>query len=474
MNNIKRVTGNLLSILIGESISLILNFVVLVFIARKLGVNSFGLFSYLIALLAIISNLSNLGLGPIVFRELSKDFNNSNILFSGLLIRLVLFFSGVILVNAFSHLINLTQGELFLLNILMLNIILSAKVTNFREILTIPYKTTHKMIIPVSLKIIDNLLLALTIFFFFNTSITLETFVIIYTFSNLPGFIILVYNLFRKFKFSVKKKDIIWLIKQSLPLYGFVLAMAVFQQADLLFLRYLKNDYATGIYSAALRLVTPLTIIPMAFVTTVFPLIVRKLNTENKSIEKILVIVNKSLFFIASSIALIFTFKSSEIINRIFGHQYLESTFVLIWLVWSLVFYFLIYFSFDVFTAHNKQILNLYVILIMLGINIILDVILIPEFSFKGAAISKLFATIIGYTAVFLLSLKLNLQLRVKGFFPYFWLIVTFLVLWLISGMFQLEYYLLISVCVIILLGFFLKFFSDDEVSILIRLFKYS
>jgi O-antigen/teichoic acid export membrane protein len=76
MNNSNSIVRNLLSITTGQILNLILSFLSITLAARMLGVNDFGNFGYLLAVVSLISKIMDLGFTPIVFRELSINKNN--------------------------------------------------------------------------------------------------------------------------------------------------------------------------------------------------------------------------------------------------------------------------------------------------------------------------------------------------------------------------------------------------------------
>ena len=81
-----KIVKNIFSLTIGQGINLLLNFFSIVLAARYLGVNEFGRFSYLIAIVAIISKIIDFGLAPIVFREVSKTTNDFSIINTALIL----------------------------------------------------------------------------------------------------------------------------------------------------------------------------------------------------------------------------------------------------------------------------------------------------------------------------------------------------------------------------------------------------
>ena len=97
----KKITKNIISLTSGQILSILLNFIAIAIAARSLGPQQFGLFSNVLAIIAIISKFADIGFAPIVFRELSKNENDFSLLNSALSIRIVLFLITLVGLNIF-------------------------------------------------------------------------------------------------------------------------------------------------------------------------------------------------------------------------------------------------------------------------------------------------------------------------------------------------------------------------------------
>ncbi|GAB4291697.1 MAG: oligosaccharide flippase family protein [Ignavibacteriaceae bacterium] len=470
----KKLAFNFLSIITGELLSLVLNIFIIALSARIIGVINFGIFSFMISILAISSNVINMGFGPIIFRELSKNLTDNSLIFSALILRLGMFLVVMLLINVSNLYMDIFEGNISLYNILMLNIIFSAKVINVRELLIIPFKVEHRMHIPMLIKFFDNLLLITAILTLLISDPTLENFVIIYTVTNIPGFIILLFFLFGNFKIRVdlKTQKIFWLIKESLPIWGFLILMGFFQQIDLIMIEKIGDSTATGLYSAAFRLVMPLYVIPLSLVTTVFPLIVRSKNENLIEPEKLFSFISTLLIFFSLAFTAIVLFKKEEIITLIYGNQFIDASFALAILSISQLPVFLAFFLSDSFTANNLQRINLYYALISLICVFLINLFLIPSYSFKGAAVARFLSLMIGLTFYMIIgSIRGYKFLYIKKL-HFIWLFVIALTLYILSTILSLIPYCLFGVLAIIVITIILRFFNKTELLLLFKLFN--
>lgn len=341
-----------------------------------------------------------------------------------------------------------------------------------RELLSTPFKVNLKMHYPMFLSLLDNLILLLLIVLIKFMDDPLLYFTIAYTVSNIPGFILSFYYLKKKFgyKYELTFDHSSWLIKESLPMFGFVVLTNIFLQLDIVILNSIKGSYDVGIYSAGVRLTMPLSIIPNAIVMTVFPILVKRLK-EKESTEFISNFVIKLLFFISFSMAAIFTFDSKEIVNLLFGKQYLPSALSASILYWCQVFIFFSTYSLSVLIASNNQKYNFTYSLIQVIVNVGLCFLLIPNYSFFGAAIAKLIASFVSFVFILYSLRKLSFKLSIGRFRVLIWSVLISFMLWIAAEL-SLYFYLIFAVIIVLISTLVIGLFSEKELMIFFRLIK--
>ncbi|MBZ0184232.1 MAG: oligosaccharide flippase family protein, partial [Melioribacteraceae bacterium] len=378
-----KIAKNLFSLTIGQILTFILNFFAILLAARFLGVENFGTFTALLAIITIISKFVDFGLGPIVFREQSKESNDFSFLNNAISIRLMFTIIALPITNILLVTLNYNSTEIILANALFLNIFFSQRMANFRELLSTPFKISLNMQYPMALSVLENLFFLVFVLLlpFFNNE--LSVFILIYIVSSLPSFLLLFYYLRKKFnyKFSFNISLYKWMIKESAPIGGFVILMVIFQQIDVLILKEINGVFEAGIFAAANRITFPLNIIPTTIITTIFPKIIQNIrNNNNQTNERIIKIVYKILFVISYLISITYTFKSEELTKLLFGVEYLNSALPTIFLLWTQTFLFYNFFSLDLLTAYNLQKWNFVYAVLLIILNIALALFLIPLF----------------------------------------------------------------------------------------------
>ena len=108
---------NVLSISIGQLLTLLINFFSVSFTARYLGVEDYGTFNYLLATVFIASKISDLGLSNIIFRETSKSPNEYVDVSVGISIRIITFFIVALLLNISILFLHFDTEKTILINI---------------------------------------------------------------------------------------------------------------------------------------------------------------------------------------------------------------------------------------------------------------------------------------------------------------------------------------------------------------------
>ena len=472
--NPSKIVKNIFSISTGQAFSLIINFVSISLIARALSVDLFGNFNYLLAIATIISKLIDFGFVPIVFREVSQSQLRKNLINTAITLRLIFFVVALLLFNSIAFTLSKDLTDIILTNIFLLNIILSNKFQNFREILEVTFRVNLSMHIPMTIVVLENIfLLILVMLFPFTSFPPLEYFISIYVLVNLPGFVVILFILKKKYQLNLKfnLENYKWLIKESLPIFGYVALIALFQQLDIIFLKYFSTEYSVGLYSAAMRLTIPFNILPTALVMTIFPIIVRNIISNQEENKRLILLSYKLLFAFSFLLVLIISFRSEEIIHIVFGKNFIEASLATNLLLWGQVFLFFNFLSVDLFTAHRKQKNNLYYALLILIINTLLIFYFSNKLNHENIAMIKLASTGIGSLFIILLMIKSGIKVKqIKFriiFFPLFLLGFVALVT---SMQINIVVYSLIIFVVAVVSMKVLKFIDDEEMSFILNL----
>lgn len=466
-----RFTKNIVSLLTGQSLNLLLNFFSITLVARYLGVNDFGVFIYSVAIVTVVAKVIDFGLVPIVFRETSKVEVNYKYLNTAITLRVILFVIILPLFNIVIIILDFSSLEVILLNILFLNIFISSKFQNVRELLDIPFKvslTSHHSMIAI---LFDNFLFLVLILIKPLVQFGLLYVVISYVICNIPGFTYLVITLYRKynFKFHFSLYKAKWLLKESLPLFVYVILAVLFHQLDVIVLKILGSEYDVGIYSAAMRLTLPLMIIPSALISTVFPTLVKNVGVDERKNMNIIKFLLKLLFFISFLLTISIAFKAEEVVTIIFGNKYLQSSLPVMLLLIVQIFLFNNFSILNFLTVYKKQRNVIVYSITIVIVNFIANITLIPSFSYTGAAVAKLISIILGSLILFIVIKRIKLNFDFFSINILFWIITVFIILFILSNL-SLVLYIITSLVLIAYITWKLKYFNNEELLMILKI----
>jgi O-antigen/teichoic acid export membrane protein len=386
---IRRYSVNTLWLFAEQILRMIVGFLVGVWVARYLGPEKFGLFSYALAFVSIFQGIANLGLDRIVVRDLVREPEKREIyLGSSFWLKFIgglLTFFIILVVSYFTS--DTFQTFLFI-NIIAAGIIFqSFEVIDFYYQATVQakYISLRKMIqliLSSIIKIMLVLIKAELIWFVLVTlfdAVSLAIFSwFIYKAQGLPNFL-------KYFNLDVGKR----LLKESWPLVLSSIAILIQARIDQVMLKEFIGVKEVGYYNAALRIVEVFGFIPMVLNNSLFPAIVQAKKISKKIYYERLLNYYRLLFLLFIIVSIPIFIFGREIILLLYGQDYEPSGILL-----SLLAFRLFLTNFGVGKGFFVTIEGLFKYSLFLSItggcmNLILNWFFIPQFKSIGAIISS-------------------------------------------------------------------------------------
>ncbi|MBN1660233.1 MAG: oligosaccharide flippase family protein [Anaerolineae bacterium] len=184
-----------------------------------------------------------------------------------------------------------------------------------------------------------------------------------------------------------------WMMAESFPLMiNHFLAIAFFR-IDTLLLKPFHGDTAVGYYGAAYKYVEGLGVIPAYFTQAVFPLMSRYAASARDSLMRAYLLSLRLLLIVALPIAVGTFFIADGLILVLGGAQYLpDSQIALQLVIWFLPFGFVNSVTQYVLIAIDQQRFLTRAFLIGVTFNIAANLVAIPLFSYRGAAVVTVFS----------------------------------------------------------------------------------
>ncbi len=365
-----------------------LNIVLSVILARSLGPENFGIFSYLLAFLFLFTTFSSMGMNPLLTNSIIKDpkklsqlklINAYYMRFIASLISYILFILLIFLLNK-NHIY--THYSL----ILGLGIILKSSEVFFSH-----FEANSQSKYIVISQLIGLIFSLLFILYIINKDIDYIFIYFAITFDALIVFTLINFFFFSKnkiifsgFNFEISKQ----VFFKSFPILISALSIILYMRIDQIMIKSLLNEYSLGIYSASVRYVEIFHFIPKIIIISLLPILLKAKNYRDELLKL------NSIGFKLSIISFIIIFSTSSLmIEYIFGSTYKDSILVTKILSISIIFVFFGVINEHWYIKNNLQ--KYYAINVLLGaiMNIVLNYYFIKMFGISGAA----YSTIITY-----------------------------------------------------------------------------
>lgn len=381
----KKIAFNVLVNSCAKVLSTVLALVSVGFITRYLGTEGFGNYAIAVAFLSFFSAIADLGLYNIATREISRFgadekkimgniFSLRIITSTAILILapLVIFFlpyarevkEGIIIVAMaflFSSSYQVLNG-VFQKNLAMYKVAIGELTGKVVQVVTVILTTLNDWGFDwIIMAMLLNMAVSFLIIFFWSRKYI---------------------KIKLQFDFTYWKE----FLKESLPMGAVAIISFVYFKMDTLLLSVMKSGTDVGIYNVAYKVLENSTFFPALICGLVLPIMSRDIFTNRKNFQ---IISNQTLkFFILLIVPLtvVTLFLSEGIVGLIGGSGFAESAHVLRILIFALALIFLGHFFNAILIVSNLQKKLMLVLMVAAAVNISLNVIFIPRFSYSGAA----------------------------------------------------------------------------------------
>lgn len=384
----------------------LLFFLLNVYLARTLGVEKFGTWSFFFSMLTIVLLFSYFGINASARKyvaQYNKTRELNNVLKSSIKLRLIFSLVFTILLLLIHKPLAITIGRpefasLFLLSAPL--VLLAGLVEFLKDAFMGLHRIKYNFIVNLLEYGLKLLLVVILLTFSLELFNIINSFIIASFITSLIGLYLLYTNFYKKNKSHGKNDFTIEILRYSIPLFFISVGFLIATEVDTLMLGLLTTDAEVGIYAVAKQIIIKLPHISLAIAMGTMP-VFAKLNKDNKEeLKKLFYKLLKTNALIFSTIALGIVFFSWFFVPLIFGIEYSASVLPL-----QILTVYLVCFSFSVFLSSfldyrglaQKRAINLSITMVL---NIILNFILIPTYGAIGAAA----ATSISYLPYILLN----------------------------------------------------------------------
>ncbi len=399
MSEIKRIFKNTAFLFLSHVVNMLLSFILIVAIARYLGDEGLGKYSFAFAFAGLLSLFSDLGELDFVLREVSKNkkltgkyMNN----LAGLNL-----FLGIISVIVPSLIILIAREPMHVVYIVMLASIATFFI-NYNKVYIVVFRSYEVMEYESISAVIERIIALILGLVVLMKGYGIVALLLVLTTSNIAKFFFSHFITKQKIsniRLSFDRDFWNFLIKNGLPFWFTGLFMSIYFRIDTVMLGFMTNYAVVGWYNAAYKVIDMLGRIPFIATAALFPVMSRFFLSSKDTLKKIFQKSYYYLFVLAVPIGIGGMLLADRIIIFVFKSQFKESVIALQILIWAVVFMFVNYLIGFLLNSINKQ--KLFTLTTGIGalFNVILNFALIPYYSFKGAA----FATVLTEALIFIL-----------------------------------------------------------------------
>ena len=380
---------------VSQIITSVCAFLWTIIIARYLGVADYGIVSFAISFTGLLGILMDLGMSTYVVREIAKHkdqldkYMNNIFLFKFILAIALFLISGILL-----YLLGYSNLTIIVTLLFTIELILMSMVTFIVAIFQSFEKLKYQSIGAIINSVFLLLGILITITFDYGIIFIAISYIIGYLFY----FAYMFYNYVRNFSFPSFELDLPFIKSVVISAIPFGLTnffYTIYFSIDIVMLSFLTGDYATGLYKSAYNIINVFATFFVVYQSVIFP-VMSKFFQESQDLIKISYELSvKYLLLIIIPLSVFIFFYARPIVDLIYSSQYsLASTPVQI-LIWTVSFLFINGAAAVLLNAIDKEKTVTKIYIIAAIFNVCLNLVLIPMFSYDGAAIATVLSEIL-------------------------------------------------------------------------------
>ena len=390
------------------------------------------------------------------------------------LIRIILSIITFILIFILVHIIGYDEQTIIIIYILTLYTIFNT----FSQLYYAVFQAHEKMEYYAIGTIINGTFLIVGVKLAIHLNFDIIKFSLIYLIS---ATIILIYAVISySVKFSLPKIAVNinqwkYLIGESWPFAITSISINIYTWIDTIILSIIQGTTAVGLYNASYKLVLVFIFIPSVLNTAVFPLMSQYYLSSKKSLSLTFEKLLKIMMILAIPLGTGTVLIAKKVIILVYGPEFLGAVLVMQILIWSIVLIFARSPFERLLESSNRQLVVTKVFIIGVIFNVILNLIVIPKYSYVGAGIITVLTDAIVLILLIRLTNSMGISISKDTKISLIKIVIASLLMGIsIKYILYVNIFLLIGIGVIIyiLSLFVLKIFDDEEILIIKSVFK--
>jgi len=382
----KRIFTNTAFMISSSLINLGISIITTALIARALGPELYGKYSFGLTFIFFFSVLANFGIETLFVRESARDKENISRMFMDIMhLKCFLALLTIVVVAVSANLLNYPKSTIHVIYILSIGLFFQILYMTLMSV----YRSLEKMLVVAIFSVIFRVITALMIVGAIYLDIGLMGIVWTFSVGNVLVFLgsyVYFYNDVGIFHLRLNPRNWVILISRGFPFYASALLTMVYTKINVLMLSKMEGELEIGYYMAAATLVETLYFIPDAVGISLFPAFSRIYGHSIEALKKTYAKMVKYIMLITAAVCVGCFLVGGKILLLIYGEAFHGAVPILTILIiyWALMF-------FDNMMSNllfsiNKEKVQVKVMGFACAVNILLNIILIREYGFIGSA----------------------------------------------------------------------------------------
>ena len=397
MSSVKRIFSNMGWLVSSQLIITVCTFIWTIISARYLGVAEYGIYGFAISLTGILIIIADFGINTHIVRDVSTD-NSLASKYLGNAIPLKSVFS----IAAFMVMVVvlfLMQCDELTVKVTMLFAI-EMIIRSFCNLLNGTFQAFEKVKYQAAANNIQQVILLIFIIISIYTDMGIFAIAVSYILSNVIALAYGVYAMKKHIvnpKYGLDRQFCRKITVLSLPFAITGILFSAYYYIDIIMIEHLVGSYAAGIYNATYKLIPVQNILVSIYAAVIFPVMSKFFKSNDESMlffsyEKSV----KYMLMLIIPFSVLIVIYSPALIQLVYGSEYGLASGVLSVLIWTVSILFVLAPGTNLLNSSHKEMTVNMVYIFGAVVNVILNLILIPHFSYYGAAVS----TILSYALI--------------------------------------------------------------------------
>jgi len=401
MNTVQRIAKNTAVLLAANIISKALSFFYIIYAARYLGAEGFGILSFALAFTGIFVVFTDLGLKLLIVREVARDKSLAGKYLGNIvLIKIFLVMITFGLIAIIINLLGYPEQTIKIVYIIALTVIFNTFTGMFDSI----FQAFEKMEYQSLGQILHSILMFSGVLFAISQKFSIVGFASIYF---LASVIVLGYSFIVCVReFVLPKIEINWgfwksMIKTALPFSLTIIIAGMFFNIDIVMLSTMKGNEFAGWYKAATNLVFFINTIAVSFIYAIFPIMSKLFVSDKTTLKTAIEKSSKYLFILALPISVGIFLLADRFILLIYGAEFAYAGIALRILSLYLPLRVISHVTGWTLASIDREPLRTLSAGIALCLNVCLNFIFIPVYGIAGAGIATVISQLLLFNLYF-------------------------------------------------------------------------